>query len=114
MGAKVLQSSGLGLRAPLLESAKRRVQRHRHEIRRHAVRNRIERLTEIAANVGYQIHLTQLEAIANRLRDLSWCDLLVTCAVFDGVYQCNSFPDPQSRGPARHWLLGGRLAEPDH
>src|SRR5438067_1441656 len=59
-----------------LERAEGCVESHRDEIRRHSVGRRIQRLAEELAHVGNIGRLRQLEAVADRLRDLGGRDLL--------------------------------------
>src|ERR1700693_59127 len=71
------QRSALPAWVSLLESAKRGVQGHCHEVSGHAVRNGIQRLAEIPPHVLDVIHLLELEAVTNRLCDLGRRDLLI-------------------------------------
>src|ERR1051325_8770577 len=82
------------------QGPQRCVEGHRDEVGRHAVRDRVQRLTQVAPYVRYGVHLTQLKAVPDRLRDLGRGDLLVARLVGDGVDERDRSADPLRRGAA--------------
>src|SRR5258708_20890368 len=74
---------------------------HRHEVGRHPVRHRVKGLAEVAPDVGDLVDLAQLQAVANRFRDLGWGDVFIAGPVSDRVDQRDGLPDPLG-GPACH------------
>src|SRR4029077_10697507 len=75
----------------------------------HPVRDRVQRLAQVAADVGHRIDLVQFEAITYRLGDLGRCQLLVTGLVRDRVDQSDRAAD-SLRGARGRAAVGGRQA----
>src|SRR5258708_14100131 len=89
--------------------SERGVKGHRHEVGRHPVRHRVKGLAEVAPDVGDLVDLAQLQAVANRFRDLGWGDVFIAGPVSDRVDHRDGLPDPPG-GPASHRsLLGCRF-----
>src|SRR5258708_33369523 len=99
MGAASL-SDGLVLAPALPKRAERRVQGHGHEVGRHPVGGRVERLAEVLPHIRSLRDLPKLEAIPDRFSDLGGSEFFVTYSVRDGVDQRDRLPDSLRRGPA--------------
>src|SRR5437667_7684133 len=102
------ESIGALVRGALAQCAQRGIQGHGDEIRRHPVRNGVQRLAQVAADVGHLVDLADLEAVADRLGNLGRGDLFVACLVSDRVDQRDRLPDPLRGGPAGHGSSVGR------
>src|SRR5437764_7256358 len=93
-------------RMALLEGAEGCIQSHGDEVGRHAVGGCIQRLAQVLAHVRDAADLGQLQAVADRLRDLRRRDLLVAGAVGGRVHHGNRPADPLGGGG--HYSAGLR------
>src|SRR5258708_19292101 len=86
----------------LPQRTERGVKRHRHEIRRHTVRHRVQCFVQVAADGGRRLKLGELQAITDRLRYVRRSDLLIARLVGDRVDDRDRLADLIPSDPAGH------------